>query len=69
MSKLTRLQTQKLWQALDCMKKTAAFIRDEKTTIIRDKSEINKEIGSDLVYLYNGIQWIESLLNTKPNQL
>ena len=47
--------------------KAETFIKDSRTTVIRDfgnfgKSEINKMIGSELVYLYAAREYLNNFI-------
>lgn len=56
----------RIQSALSYLQDTRRFILDERTKIIRvhgtTETSIDKQIGSELCYLYRGIEELESIL-------
>ena len=64
---LTQNQKRDLNDIVGRLKKAETFINNPKITVMQDfgstgKDEINKDVGSDLVYLYRAINLLESFI-------
>lgn len=67
--KLTQSQKRDLADILGRLKQAETFIKSQRVTVICDfgsmgRKEINKDIGSNLVYLYRTVSLLESFIES-----
>lgn len=70
MAKLTKSQERDLNHILGRLQRVQTFILDSRTEVIRDagsmgKHPINKEIGSELTYLYRAAEELQQFITTQ----
>jgi len=70
MGKLTKSQEQQLNHILSMLQKVQNFVLDNRTEVIREmgsmgKHPINKEIGSELTYLYKAKEELQQFITTQ----